>query len=217
MKKISVLFILLLILCGCSQKDVSSSSDNSSTEKIIESKNYILCVEVDEANSESNEALKEPNGDYIFIETSPLNTEESLYRFKVNKERFRFFCSPLSQWSFEKVSLTRANQYKLRWVFHHKPDGADLLITSTWFLTQKIPQTNARDLDLAYSVVFSEQVHRLRILEQASFCLQDRLIVNDTQAKICSNVLLDFNLNYSEKRNQVLRDAKIMQSRNIDN
>ena len=92
-----------------------------------------------------------------------------------------------------------------------------LLITSTWFLTQKIPQTNARDLDLAYSVVFSEQVHRLRILEQASFCLQDRLIVNDTQAKICSNVLPTFNLNYSEKRNQVLRDAKIMQSRNIDN
>lgn len=210
MKKISVLLILLLILCGC------SSSDDGYAEKIIESKNYILCVEVDEADSQDNEALKEPKGDYIAIVTSPLNAEESMYRFKVNKERFRFFCSPLSEWSFDKVSLTRANQYKIRWAFHHQ-DGADLLITSTWFLTQKTPKTNARDLDIVDSAIFSEQVHRLRTLEQASFCLQDRLVMNDNQVKICSEVLQDFSFNYSEKQNQVLRDAKVMQSRNTAN
>ncbi len=92
-----------------------------------------------------------------------------------------------------------------------------MLITSTWFLTQKIPKTNARDLDIVNSVVFSEQVYRLRTLEQTSFCIQDGLVMNDTQVKICSGVLQDFKFNYSEKRNQVLRDAKIMQSRNTAN
>ena len=217
MKKISVLFVLLLVMYGCSGKDVSSSSDDGYAEKINESKSYILCVEVDEADSEDNEALKEPRGDYISIMTSPLNAEKSMYRFNVNKERFRFFCSPLSEWSFEKVSLTRANQYKLRWAFHHKPDGADLLITSTWFLTQKSPQTNAKDLNIVNSDIFSEQVHRLRILEQASFCLQDGLVMNDAQSNICSGVLDDYAYNYLDKKNQVLRDARVMQRRNTGN
>jgi hypothetical protein len=206
MKKRSALFVLLLLLYGC----------NSSAEEAIESTNYIFCVEVDEANSESNEALKEPKGDYISVVTSPLNAESSIYRIKVSKEKFRFFCSPLSEWSFQKVSLVRANQDKLRWVFHHKPDEADLLITSTWFLTRKIPQTNVSNLDMVNSDVFSEQVHRLRILEQASFCLQDRLVMNNTQSENCSKVLLNFNLNYSEKRNELLHDAEIMQSRNAN-
>jgi hypothetical protein len=210
MNKKSVLVILPLLLCGC-------SGSNSSVEKILESTNYILCVEVDEANSESNEALKEPKGDYISIITSPLNAEESIYRNEITKRRFRFFCSSLSEWSFDKVSLTRGNQYKLRRVFHHEPDGADLLITSTWFLIRKIPQTNTRDLDIVNSVVFSEQVHRLRNLEQSSFCLQPRLVMSMIQAEMCSRVLLHFKSKHSERLNEALHDAEIMQSKNMGN
>ena len=222
MRKKSVLLILFLILSGCTDSD----------KKIPESSNYILCIEVDEANSEtqkaeSNEALKKPKGDYISIVTPPLNYEESMYRFKVTKKRFDFFCSPLSEWSFDKVGLNRIyqgfdefgitirkNEYKLRRVFHHEPDGADLLITSTWFLTQKIPQTNAKDLNIVNSDAFSEQVHRLRNLEQATFCLQNRLVMSIIQSEICSKVLEEFSSNYSEKRNQLLQDAETIQNQN---
>jgi hypothetical protein len=219
-EKKSVLLILFLILSGCTNPD----------EKILKSSNYIFCVEVDEANSktqkfESNEALEKPKGNYISIMTPPLNFEGSIYRTKTTKRRFDFFCSPLSEWSFDKVRLFRPykgfneygvsferNEYRLRRIFHHELDGADLLITSTWFLTLKMPQANAENLNIVNSDTFSEQVHRLRNLEQATFCLQNRIVINSAQTEICSGVIQEFNSNYSEKRKELLEDAEIMQS-----
>ena len=212
-----LLLMLLLFSCGTIQ-----NNNSDPMEEVDEKGSYQLCVEVDEPDSEDNEALKEPLGTLVTVSTAPINHEKSIYRYEVKKTKFRFFCSPLSNWMFGNVALTRPYfspqsfqnilQTRLRWVFHHKPDGADLLITSTWFLTD----SNNSELKVIESLKFSEQVHRLRVLEQASFCLQDSLIASSQQEEVCNQILSEFNNKYSEYKEQVLQDARSMQEINTE-
>lgn len=215
----------LILLCfltqSCRTTDVKSQQRS---EKVYETGDYKLCVEVDERDKDDNETLKEPLGDTFTIQTNPINVPKSIYRYRVNKNKFRFFCSPLSEWSFEKVALSRPYpgtngfeviQAKLRWAFHHKPDGADLLITSTWFLTEQLNNLES-EIKIVNSDIFSEQVHRLRLLEQASFCLQSELIPNSLQEELCSQILSELSRKYFKYKEQVLRDASDMQKYNTE-
>lgn len=213
-KNIVVSLVILVFINGCVTRD----------NNLVENNN-ILCVEIDEIGNDDNEALKKPDGKYLLIKTNPLNFQSSLYRYKIDKEQFNFFCSAQSNWSFKKVGLKRIYthnfglkkiEYKLRRVFHHNPDGAELLITSTWFLTDKMPNTNnIEEINIIKSQNFFEQVNRLRNLEQATFCLQSALIMNEAQKYICNEVLKEFKNKYSNYENEIREDAQFIQDQNI--
>lgn len=215
MKNSLLLFLLLIFTNACGMRN-----DQTQTQE-----NNILCVEVDEIGNDDHEALREPEGEYILIKTNPLNFQSSLYRYTINKKEFNFFCSPQSNWSFQKVGLERIYtnnfglkkiEYKLRRVFHYNPDGAELLITSTWFLTDKIPDTNnIKEIKMIKSHYLSQEINRLRNLEQATFCMQPYLVMNKIQQNICDLVIKEFNKKYSIYKKEIFQDAIFIQNQNM--
>lgn len=220
MLKLKLVALSSLILVSCTQK--SESQAGREYENILEKEAYILCVEVDEPDINDNETLQKPDGKYISLTTQPLNSESSIYRNKVLKNKFDFFCSNLSNWKFKKAILSRPYpggfppvQYRVRWSFYHKPDNSAMLVTSTWFLVKENPYGN---LDVEKSIVssniVSEQVHRLRILEQAIWCYEGEKMINDIQEARCSNLKRELVEKYSAYEEEVIDDAHYIENLN---
>jgi len=222
MKKISVNYLIMTLLKIFSFFLLTSCSNNSETnsarvsENLIEKGTYQLCVEIDGPDPNDNETLKEPNGRYITLSTQPINTETSIFRKEVQKKLFKFFCSPLSNWNFKKVILSRPYpagippvQYRFRWAFHHKPDGADILLTSSWFLAKEEPM-NSLSLDqyIVSSDTLSEQIHRLRILEQVTFCYEDGKIIDELNMSICTQLTSQMKKQYPEYEQEIIENSQ---------